>query len=343
MQQPHLENASTTANAPTSSKVLDEQSMSIFEELVDDVILGACFEVHRSVKLGIFFLDEATDDEKKYEIVDEVGLDVFGQVPLKKQFECVCPNCQRNLAASRFAPHLEKCMGMGRNSSRIASKRIANTGRAESDVDDYDNDSDWNYLSDRKPAKKRKDRNCPRKIKGKPKNGEQASTSSASGETSNSISTYESLSMEERKALLTQMCGVISEHTKKMCTRSQRCPQHTDEQRKAVRQFLLNQGAGSSTLSADAGDEVHIDVDTFDEADNHALHDTIGQLWETVSSTNSSPADGSFQGNNGAVGKKKDKRLQPFGSSAKKPNKSRPSSSSGPSSAAVEPVSSDLL
>ncbi|KAL1418811.1 hypothetical protein MTO96_005515 [Rhipicephalus appendiculatus] len=282
MQQPHLENASTTANASTSSKVLDEQSMSIFEELVDDVILGACFEVHRSVKLGIFFLDEATDE-------------------------------------------------------------IANTGRAESDVDDYDNDSDWNYLSDRKPAKKRKDKNCPRRIKGKPKNGEQASTSSASGETSNSISTYESLSMEERKALLTQMCGVISEHTKKMCTRSQRCPQHTDEQRKAVRQFLLNQGAGSSTLSADTGDEVHIDVDTFDEADNHALHDTIGQMWETVSSTNSSPADGSFQGNNGAVGKKKDKRLQPFGSSAKKPNKSRPSSSSGPSGAAAEPVSSDLL
>ncbi|KAL3231239.1 hypothetical protein MRX96_023300 [Rhipicephalus microplus] len=323
MQQPHLENASTTANATTSNKVLDEQSASIFEELVDDVILGACFELHRSVNLGILFLDEATDDEKKYEIVDEVGLDVFGQVPLKKQFECVCPNCQRNLAASRFAPHLEKCMGMGRNSSRIASKRIANTGRAESDVDDYDNDSDWNYLSDRKPAKKRKDKNCPRRIKGKPKNGEQASTSSTSGETSNSISTYESLSMEERKALLTQMCGVISEHTKK--------------------NFLLNQATG--THSTDTGDEVHIDVDTFDETDNHALHDTIGQMWETVSSTNSSPADGSFQGNNGAVGKKKDKRLQPFSSSVKKPNKSRPSNSSsgGPSSAATEPVSSDLL
>ena len=57
------------------------------------------------------------------EIVDEKGVDVFGQVPTKKQYECVCPNCQRNLAASRFAPHLEKCMGMGRNSSRIASRR----------------------------------------------------------------------------------------------------------------------------------------------------------------------------------------------------------------------------
>lgn len=52
-------------------------------------------------------------------------MDVFGHVPTKKQFECVCPNCQRNLAASRFAPHLEKCMGMGRNSSRIANRRQA--------------------------------------------------------------------------------------------------------------------------------------------------------------------------------------------------------------------------
>lgn len=43
----------------------------------------------------------------------------------KKPAECICPNCQRNMAASRFAPHLEKCMGMGRNSSRLASRRIA--------------------------------------------------------------------------------------------------------------------------------------------------------------------------------------------------------------------------
>ena len=57
------------------------------------------------------------------EIVDKPGVDVFGNFPAKKQLECTCPNCQRNLAASRFAPHLEKCMGMGRNSSRIASRR----------------------------------------------------------------------------------------------------------------------------------------------------------------------------------------------------------------------------
>ena len=59
------------------------------------------------------------------EIVDQLGLDVFGHGPGKRAMECICPNCGRNMAASRFAPHLEKCMGMGRNSSRIASRRYS--------------------------------------------------------------------------------------------------------------------------------------------------------------------------------------------------------------------------
>jgi len=58
------------------------------------------------------------------EVVECDGLDVFGQGPLKKQVECICPSCQRNMAANRFAPHLEKCLGMGRNSSRLASRRL---------------------------------------------------------------------------------------------------------------------------------------------------------------------------------------------------------------------------
>ena len=112
--------------------------------------------------------------------VGSYALDVFGQavststgVPaLKKQCECVCPNCQRNLAASRFAPHLEKvrhyihctiagamqlvrgmvkvlslylffqCMGMGRNSSRIASRRLA-TSTKESGGYREDDEGNW--------------------------------------------------------------------------------------------------------------------------------------------------------------------------------------------------------
>lgn len=62
----------------------------------------------------------------EYQIVDTPGTDIFGNPLTKKyNFECECPKCHRTLAASRFAPHLEKCMGMGRNSSRIASRRLA--------------------------------------------------------------------------------------------------------------------------------------------------------------------------------------------------------------------------
>uniref|UniRef100_A0A8C7XH34 Ataxin-7-like protein 3 n=1 Tax=Oryzias sinensis TaxID=183150 RepID=A0A8C7XH34_9TELE len=105
---------------------LEGLAQDILSELVEDACLGLCFEVHRAVKQGYFFLDD-TDQEsmRDFEIVDQPGLDVFGQVYNQwKNKECVCPNCSRSIAASRFAPHLEKCLGMGRNSSRIANRRI---------------------------------------------------------------------------------------------------------------------------------------------------------------------------------------------------------------------------
>lgn len=43
----------------------------------------------------------------------------------------------------------------------------------------------------------------------------------------------------DKKALLSQICGVVSEHTKKICTRTSKCPQHTEEQKKAIRELCL--------------------------------------------------------------------------------------------------------
>uniref|UniRef100_A0A3Q2Y8W8 Ataxin-7-like protein 3 n=1 Tax=Hippocampus comes TaxID=109280 RepID=A0A3Q2Y8W8_HIPCM len=142
---------------------LEGLAQDILSDLVEDACLGLCFEVHRAVKQGYFFLDD-TDQEsmRDFEIVDQPGLDVFGQVYNQwKNKECVCPNCSRSIAASRFAPHLEKCLGMGRNSSRIANRRIVtgnNTNnKSESDQEDNDdvNDNDWSYGAEKK-AKKRK-------------------------------------------------------------------------------------------------------------------------------------------------------------------------------------------
>ncbi|TNN65309.1 Ataxin-7-like protein 3 [Liparis tanakae] len=161
---------------------LEGLAQDILSDLLEDACLGLCFEVHRAVKQGYFFLDD-TDQEsmrdfacsKFPEIVDQPGLDVFGQVYNQwKNKECVCPNCNRSIAASRFAPHLEKCLGMGRNSSRIANRRIVtgnNTNnKSESDQEDNDdvNDNDWSYGAEKKgmmgPRRRMDNQESPRML-----------------------------------------------------------------------------------------------------------------------------------------------------------------------------------
>ncbi|KAH0520153.1 Ataxin-7-like protein 3 [Microtus ochrogaster] len=122
---------------------LEAIAQEICADLVEYSCLGFCFEVLRAVKCGYFFLDDTDPDSMKdFEIVDQPGLDIFGQVFNQwKSKECVCPNCSGSIAASRFTPHLEKCLGMGWNSSRIANSRIANSNnmnKSESDQEDND-------------------------------------------------------------------------------------------------------------------------------------------------------------------------------------------------------------
>nr|XP_011424902.1 ataxin-7-like protein 3 isoform X2 [Crassostrea gigas] len=285
---------------------LDHETLvsDVMYELIDDVTLGLCFEVHRACKNGTLFLgDTDPKSQREHELVDRAGVDVFGHVPTKKQFECVCPNCQRNLAASRFAPHLEKCMGMGRNSSRIANRRQAAMAKENEssrmsvlgdDSADDDNDLDWSYHVDRKIKKLKKDKSThsPRRNKFNRfhKNGDSSSDRSATPEPGLS---YEHLSQEERKQILVNTCGVISEHTKKMCAKSQKCHQHTDDQRVKVRQYLLGQ-------SMVVDEDTTIDIDSLDDVDSsQSLRDN---LWEGGSNA-SSPADSTSTNN--STGSKK--------------------------------------
>ncbi|NXT99478.1 AT7L3 protein, partial [Buphagus erythrorhynchus] len=268
---------------------LEAIAHEIYTELVEDACLGLCFEVHRAVKCGYFFLDDTDPDSMKdFEIVDQPGVDIFGQVYNQwKNKECVCPNCSRSIAASRFAPHLEKCLGMGRNSSRIANRRIAssnNLNKSESDQEDNDdiNDNDWSYGSEKKGHPQRplslQNPNSPRRSKSlKHKNGEGAGLKDGNSAGIN----YETLGPEELRTLLTTQCGVISEHTKKMCTRSLRCPQHTDEQRRAVRVYLL--GPSASLPEAEGS----VENDSFEVAESQALMSRL--QWD--GSSDISPSD----------------------------------------------------
>lgn len=284
-------------------------------ELIDICTQGVCFEIHRAVRLGHWELD-ALDDEaqEEYRIVDQEGLDVFGQLPVKKQQECICPNCSRTLVANRFAPHLEKCMGMGRNSSRIASRRLQNTGRIEEIDLENEVDFDWGYDFERKGKKgkrgeKDKDKavNSPKRAKlkkvdcglsglatsssnGGSRPGTPSSTASGEtgGKTGPTLQALEALSQEEKVALLTQTCGAISEHTGKMCTRTGRCVQHTDDQRIKVRGLLLgdvddvpwppSMRPEGSTMDQD---DILVDVDGYGDIDGgNLLRELTPLSWE---------------------------------------------------------------
>ncbi|NXS68549.1 AT7L3 protein, partial [Pandion haliaetus] len=257
-------------------------------DLVEDACLGLCFEVHRAVKCGYFFLDDTDPDSMKdFEIVDQPGVDIFGQVYNQwKNKECVCPNCSRSIAASRFAPHLEKCLGMGRNSSRIANRRIAssnNMNKSESDQEDNDdiNDNDWSYGSEKKGGGTWDD---PQSLLHPPRRPHPlpALTPLCAPQYSNSAGiNYETLGPEELRTLLTTQCGVISEHTKKMCTRSLRCPQHTDEQRRSVRVYLL--GPSASLPEAEGS----VENDGFEVAESQAIMSRL--QWD--GSSDISPSD----------------------------------------------------
>uniref|UniRef100_A0A8C6KGL9 Ataxin-7-like protein 3 n=1 Tax=Nothobranchius furzeri TaxID=105023 RepID=A0A8C6KGL9_NOTFU len=256
-------------SSPDNTK-LEALMHDIYSELVEDACLGLCFEVHRAVKQGYFFLGEPDQESmKEFEIVDQPGVDIFGQVFNQwKNKECECPNCNRLIAASRFAPHLEKCLGMGRNSSRIASRRLArnNMSKSESDQEDNDdlNDNDWSYGAEKKGEP---NQNSPRRSKSlKPKNGEKVLVKRSKYNHNTGIS-YESLGPEEVRSLLTMV----------LCpSRSQRCPQHTDEQRRAVRVFLLGPPALHSA-----------------ELESHSFDIPDGQMsrLQWVESPNVSPSD----------------------------------------------------
>ena len=138
--------AKTTSLLAADSGLASSASQTVFDTMVDEIVRGLCFDIHRTIKTGAFTAVQLTqEDRPPHPIAGHV--DVFGTTPFTSHFDLSflgtavttitglpslravpqieCPNCDRSLAASRFAPHLEKCMGMGRNSSRVASRRLA--------------------------------------------------------------------------------------------------------------------------------------------------------------------------------------------------------------------------
>lgn len=92
-------------------------------------------------------------------LVKRPGVDVWGKsytVNNLPSYDCV--NCQKTIASTRYAPHLEKCLGLaGRQSSRVASRRM-NGSPFSSDDNNTASPSDSN-TSDVYERKKKKNQN----------------------------------------------------------------------------------------------------------------------------------------------------------------------------------------
>ena len=221
-------------------------------------------------------------------------------------------------------------MGMGRNSSRIASRRIANNSKDLTTftgiVSDDDDDADWSLGNDKR--KRKKEKNGLKKSKqfktgkitptlSQKKNGGSNGSGAGSDELvltsgENSPSNFEALSVEEKRTLLQQICGVISEHTKKLCTRSIRCPQHTDEQRKEMRANLEAQNS-----SQDVASSVNVDGDSFEETDNQNLRENLSR-WDREGSNHSSPADSASTTSTSSNSRKRESKSKNKGSRSKR-------------------------
>ncbi|GLD93109.1 hypothetical protein PINS_up001701 [Pythium insidiosum] len=84
--------------------------------LVDDLALDICFEMHQRVKTVGMTLDE---------LYDVAPIEKVDYAPVAPQSLVVsCSRCKRQVHASRYAPHFEKCLARARRQS--TSQRAVN-------------------------------------------------------------------------------------------------------------------------------------------------------------------------------------------------------------------------
>ncbi|KAK3810951.1 MAG: hypothetical protein J3Q66DRAFT_57466 [Benniella sp.] len=107
-------------------------SFEILGELLDEIILDVASEAHRDAKCMRSTCPICKTKCRNY--VVRAGQDIFGQNPQSNStpsYDCV--HCGRSFPPQRYAPHLEKCLGLaGRSSSRTASRRMGAGERAGS-------------------------------------------------------------------------------------------------------------------------------------------------------------------------------------------------------------------
>jgi SAGA-associated factor 11 len=117
---------------------LASQTVAAYSYLLDECLMDVAIEVQRDAKLEPQAWDgsnscepELTETDHHHDAPINNNVDVFGQAHNAIALEVVeCLNCGRKLAAGRYAPHLEKCLGRGRTSARATSRRQSKDSKA---------------------------------------------------------------------------------------------------------------------------------------------------------------------------------------------------------------------
>lgn len=276
---------------------------SIVHQLIDEEALGVAFEMHRAIKLGYYELVYPDDSSyEKHDVIDMKGYDIFGNTPqsLQKNVDCQCPNCDRTLGATKFAPHLEKCMGMGRNSSRIANRKNNHTP-VESDQEGAgirsEEEDEWVYPERRASKKTRKEKlpsssphrgSTTRPGPGRPPKNHPPSSAAPTSTLSlkpslqqHNVASFTTLPSDYKHELLRQICGVVSERTGRLCTRSVNCPQHTEDQRQSLRRKLLSDRPMEVASQTRKRERVDSPEDAEGESHHHSASDSPpAHLWK---------------------------------------------------------------
>ncbi|KAG8201478.1 hypothetical protein JTE90_024346 [Oedothorax gibbosus] len=127
-------------NEPRNTEACQE----LFHEMVEDLVLKTCFEMHRALKLGYLEIEEYIVQDGNYMLCDVPSTSTNDPkhhelaASSKKTVHTNCPHCKRKLGTNRFTPHLHSCMGEGGRLNRNARR---NCKTYESDEDD-DEDSE---------------------------------------------------------------------------------------------------------------------------------------------------------------------------------------------------------
>ncbi|KAJ1967824.1 Ataxin-7-like protein 3 [Dispira parvispora] len=118
------------SNSVLNSSATRKPSSSSCAQLVSNVSNSSC------VTTGIATEYARWGSSKATSAMNTPGLDVFGNDPSKvpSSESYVCTSCQRNYPAARYAPHLEKCLGLSsrRQSARRTGSQSDRSGTSPS-------------------------------------------------------------------------------------------------------------------------------------------------------------------------------------------------------------------